>query len=222
MPCHPQLPVLTTTSILMKMVVMPSRTQLVATAVAAIACATLTGCGEVGRHRLRRRRVGQNRRLLLPVAVRRAADRRRPGRRLQPDAPGVEPHDLELTPKQVGALSAPPWWCIRRACSRPSTRRSSRTRGTAHRGQRCEAGEHWRRGRRRARERGRRPPRPARLARSARCRQLPPRSPTGLVKADPAHAADYGRSRPDRPRRAGHARRRPEGRPRALRTAPSS
>ena len=46
--------------------------------------------------------------------------------------PGAEPHDLELTPRDVGAVEqGAPSWSTRRACSRPSTRRSTRRRRTA-------------------------------------------------------------------------------------------
>ena len=39
-------------------------------------------------------------------------------------APGVEPHDLELSPRQVARVSGASWCSTRRGCSRPSTRRS--------------------------------------------------------------------------------------------------
>jgi zinc transport system substrate-binding protein len=89
----------------MKMVVMPSRTQFVVAAVTALACATLTGCGDSGGTASGDSgsvKVVTSFYPLQFVAQKVGGDRVAVSTLT---APGVEPHDLELTPKQVGALS---------------------------------------------------------------------------------------------------------------------
>lgn len=89
----------------MKMVVMPSRTQLVATAVAALACATLTGCGDPGGTASG---DGASIKVVTSFYPLQFVTQKIGGDRVGVSsltAPGVEPHDLELTPKQVRALS---------------------------------------------------------------------------------------------------------------------
>jgi zinc transport system substrate-binding protein len=94
----------------MKMIVMPSPTRTFLAAVAALVCATLAGCGDNG---------GTGSDSGAPAA----ADKVKVVASFYPlefvtekvggdqvdvtnlTAPGVEPHDLELTPKQVGTLT---------------------------------------------------------------------------------------------------------------------
>ena len=124
-------------------------------------------------HRTRSRRGARRRGVVLSVAVRGRAGRRRPVAVTNITPAGAEPHDLELTARDTAALAGRPTWsCTSAASPQRSTTASTPSappRSTSRRGQlddgRCARGS-----RRRARRRGR-GTRPALLARPAPSRR---------------------------------------------------
>ena len=119
--------------------------------------------------------------LVLPPAVRRPADRRRPREVTNLTQPGQEPHDLELTVRQTAAVADAD--VLRLRARLPGRRRRRRrperpatTSWTPRRPPTCPA--------------------TTRTSGSTRpsCRRSPPRSSEQLAAADPAHAADYARN----------------------------
>lgn len=89
----------------MKMIVMPSRTPAVLAAVAALACATLAGCGDDG---ATNPASAEKTKVVASFYPLEFITRKIGGDAVAVTtltAPGVEPHDLELTPKQVGSLT---------------------------------------------------------------------------------------------------------------------